>query len=193
MSYGTLLETQVACIARHLRDHCTHIAKHDPNDPNDPNDPLCVVLDIDETVVRNLECVRGTRPRDDPAPPIPETQPLRQVLDELGIAYAFVSSRGADLEEVTRADLERSGWGGYCRLILPETHLDSAADVAAFKHHARCQIARAYTIVATVGDQVTDLLGEPLGQPFLLYNPFYRVDPLTGDDATYSLQTHQFL
>jgi len=118
--------------------------------------------------------------------------PLRSVLRETSTSFAFVTGRTNDLEDVTRADLSRAGWDGFVRLVMPEP--ESMQPIADFKRAARRDLATTHRLIATVGDQPTDLAGEPLGRPFLLPNPFYSVDPLTGIDvATIVIQGRRIL
>ena len=162
--------------AAKVAEICEYVRTHPDNGQGG-----LVVLDVDETVVSNVACVLGLRPRDAPAPPIAEMDPLRHVLRQTCTPFAFVTGRTNDLEDVTRADLSRAGWDGFVRLVMPAP--ESTQPIADFKRDARRDLATIHRLIATVGDQPTDLAGEPLGRPFLLPNPFYSVDPATGTDV----------
>jgi hypothetical protein len=146
-----------------------------------PDNP-CVILDVDETVVRNVETVRGERHPSAPAPPIEAMRPLEHVMRERGIAYVFVTSRTHEHDGLTKRDVETAGFGNHVGIYLSMNPMESADETARFKRQCRSVVAKKYSIVATIGDQVTDLIGEPLGQPFLIYNPYYTIDQETGEE-----------
>jgi hypothetical protein len=57
-----------------------------------------------------------------------------------------------------------------------------SGDMWEFKSGARRDLQRrGYVIAATIGDQLSDLVGGCTGLPFLLYNPHYRADASGAD------------
>jgi predicted HAD superfamily phosphohydrolase YqeG len=168
-SYHSIVEKQVEAIIQYIK--MTPL----------PDNP-CVILDVDETVVRNVETVRGERDPSAPAPPIEAMRPLEQALRERGVAYAFVTSRTHEHDGLTKRDVEAAGFGNHVGIYLSMKPMESADEAARFKRHCRSVVAKKYSIVATIGDQLTDVTGEPLGQPFLLYNPYYTIDGETGQE-----------
>lgn len=87
----------------------------------------------------------------------------------------FITGRHDPAKADTAANLLRAGYHDWAGLSLePEgSHFASAVD---FKAPVRATIeARGYTILATVGDQRSDLLGGHAMRGFLLPNPFYFI------------------
>jgi acid phosphatase len=156
-----------------------------------------VVLDIDETSLSNLaeieaddfgfirlgECSHlpdgpcGSLEWDalSSAPAIKPTLALFNVVKARGIAVFFVTGRHEFERGVTEKALHNAGYDGWKGLLLEpdDAHPKSVAD---FKSKARAQIeALGYHIIATIGDQPSDLAGGHADQGFLLPNPFYRL------------------
>ena len=94
-----------------------------------------------------------------------------------GVAVFFLTGRGDDPAEraATARNLRRAGYHGWSALILRgpnERHL-SATD---YKSARRAQIAaQGYTIIASIGDQWSDLDGGSAERTFKLPNPFYFI------------------
>lgn len=154
-----------------------------------------LVLDIDETSLSNWDemkadgfgyipggacdalprgpCGFEAWERSERAPALAPTLRLSRLARTLGVAVFFVTGRPLALEAETAANLRRVGYDGWTGLMLEPDgrHYASAVD---FKAPARAAIeARGYTILATVGDQRSDLIGGHAERGFLLPNPFY--------------------
>lgn len=156
-----------------------------------------LVLDIDETSLSNWEEIKangfgffpgGTCDRL-PAGPcgfeawtqsasadaIAPTLRLFAIARTLGVAVFFVTGRSETMTRQTAENLSRVGYRGWAGLTLEPagSHFASAAD---FKAPIRSSIeAQGYTILATVGDQRSDLVGGHALRGFLLPNPFYFI------------------
>ena len=104
---------------------------------------------------------------------LPPTLALYRRARQLGIAVFFITGRHADMTNATAANLRQVGYRDWDGLFLePQgSHFASAAD---FKAPTRAAIeSRGYTILASVGDQRSDLDGGHAERGYLLPNPFY--------------------
>ena len=109
------------------------------------------------------------------APALAPTLALACAAQEAHVAVFFITGRKADLAAVTAANLRHAGYHDWQGLMLEPVGRHYAR-VADFKAPARAAIeARGYTVVATVGDQVSDLTGGHALRGFKLPNPFYTL------------------
>jgi predicted secreted acid phosphatase len=144
---------------------------------------LCVVLDVDETLLSNLSHMRGNDFGYLPASwdrwvqegVAPAIEPVRDV---------FRGARARDVDVVIltgrrerdRAGLEKNlrdiGCGDYAAVICRPD--EARGPSANFKRAARERLTGdGWTIIANVGDQVSDLAGGFAERTFKLPNPFY--------------------
>jgi hypothetical protein len=153
-----------------------------------PGERLAVVLDIDETVLSNLphmlEQDFGYVPRlwdewvDQAA--APALEPMLEVYRAAraaDVAVLFLTGRKAPRDRAgTEENLRRTGMGEWEALRFAEAgdaHLPTAA---ARKAAARAAWkAEGWTIIATIGDQYSDLEGGHAERAFKLPNPMYRI------------------
>jgi acid phosphatase len=169
-----------------------------------------VVLDIDETSLSNWEAMYHNKFAYTPTGPCDLNAPalcgqrewdlsaravalaptldffrfVRTLKDKTGNAVEvfFITGRYEDSSErmATQSNLRREGYDGWTRLYLrPDTGYDN---VAHYKSDKRKQIeGEGFTIIANVGDQYSDLIGEPSDDHaqkcFKLPNPFYFIPP----------------
>jgi acid phosphatase len=92
-----------------------------------------------------------------------------------GVAIFFITGRRDSERQATLWNLDRAGFEGWAKLITRPDE-DSHATVEAFKSEERRKIAEAgYTIIATVGDQQSDLDGGFAECKFKVPNPFYFI------------------
>ncbi|GMH37382.1 hypothetical protein BSKO_05255 [Bryopsis sp. KO-2023] len=158
-----------------------------------------VVFDIDETVLSNLEEISaaGYGRRNDEtwkkwvtearAPAIPASLKFFKDLRKNGFSISFLTGRHERDRKSTEKNLEASGYGTKCtdeppplgelcyhKLILRKK--DDHRDAIIYKSEERGDLSKNFTIVASVGDQWSDLLGEnrPIGV-FKMPNPFYYI------------------
>jgi predicted secreted acid phosphatase len=148
---------------------------------------LAVVLDIDETVlssypqmksqdfgyvpeVWNAWVDRGV------APAIAPMRDVYLTARRLGVDVLFVTGRKDPRDRPgTEANLLRQGLGDYARLVLAPT-TDTFATTAERKAAQRAALAReGWTIIASIGDQDSDLAGGHAERTFKLPNPFYAI------------------
>jgi predicted secreted acid phosphatase len=109
---------------------------------------------------------------------------VRTLKDKSGnpVEVFFVTGRYEDPSErnATEANLRREGYDTWSRLYLrPEsTRMD---EVSTYKGYSRKDIEKTHKIIANLGDQYSDLIGEPSDDHaekcFKLPNPFYFIKP----------------
>jgi HAD superfamily, subfamily IIIB (Acid phosphatase) len=92
-----------------------------------------------------------------------------------GVSVFFITGRRDSERQATLWNLDRAGFEGWAKLVTRPDD-DSHATVQAFKTEERRKIAEAgYTIIATVGDQQSDLDGGFAECKFKVPNPFYFI------------------
>ena len=112
------------------------------------------------------------------APAIGPTLALFKLAKARGLTVFFITGRHERERAVTTQNLIKAGYVGWDpKNLLMEAdglHVASAAD---FKAPERKWIEDklGYTIVANVGDQLSDLAGGHAGRDFKLPNPFYHI------------------
>jgi acid phosphatase len=147
---------------------------------------LALVLDIDETSLTNycemkLEdygYISGPANEWAVSPeadmPLPGTLRLFNQARAAGIEVFFITGRPGEQRAATARNLEAAGYKGWKGLALREGPEKTMATVA-YKSGERQKIVDAgYRIVMSVGDQWSDLNGEPKAEVSVkLPNPFY--------------------
>jgi acid phosphatase len=147
---------------------------------------LALVLDIDETslsgycemkqedfgFIQSMFNEWVVSPQADIA--IPGTLRLFNKARALGLEVFFITGRAGDDRASTIKNLEAAGYKGWKGLALREGAQKTMATVA-YKSEERKKIVDAgYRIVMSVGDQWSDLNGEPKAEISVkLPNPFY--------------------
>lgn len=145
---------------------------------------LALVLDIDETSLTNYDKMvkrdfYGNHEQihqEILAADAPAIQPMlslyRHALKQ-GIKIFFVTGRRTAETDATKTNLLRAGYKDWSGLYMrPDGY--HYPSVERFKAHARALICQdGYTVIATIGDQYSDLLGGFAQKEFKLPNPFY--------------------
>jgi acid phosphatase len=159
-----------------------------------------VVLDIDETSLTNWpsidaddfgfigggECpLRPTLPcgfsewiNKARAEAIGPTLNFYNAVREKHVAVFFVTGRRQSQRKVTIRNLHRAGFDDWTGLMTRPDD-DRAKTIVPFKSGERAKIeagAKPYTIIATIGDQQSDLDGGHAECGFKIPNPFYFID-----------------
>ena len=147
---------------------------------------LAVVLDIDETSLSNYDSMaaREFGGADKPwkkevltgkATAIEPMLSLYNLMLKEGIYVFFVTGRTESQRLPTHKNLNDAGYYHWSGLYLkPETYQHESA--IQFKSNTRALIAQQdYTIIATIGDQESDLKGGYAEQGFKLPNPYYYI------------------
>ena len=156
-----------------------------------------VVLDIDETSLSNWENVRennfgfikGGPCTQEPnmacgfdewirlavAPAIEPTRTFFNAMRARNISIFFITGRRNSQRDATLINLDHAGFEGWTKLV---TRPDAdGGSIVPFKSGERAKIASAgYTIIATIGDQQSDIDGGFAECGFKLPNPFYFID-----------------
>jgi len=152
-----------------------------------PGERLVVVFDIDETVLSNLPHMReqdfGYVPDlwnawvdQGTAAAIPS---FRKVYDEairLGIHVVFVTGRRDPADRAgTERNLRAEGMGTYLRLVLAQS-AEKGVPTVERKRRARAALENeGYVVIASIGDQWSDLQGGHAERVFKIPNPFYLI------------------
>lgn len=90
------------------------------------------------------------------------------------VAVVFITARKESQRTITDLNLRHAGYDGWAKLVLkPDGDNSSAQD---YKTAARAQLVKeGYTIVANIGDQLSDLAGDAAECTFKLPNPYYFI------------------
>jgi predicted secreted acid phosphatase len=149
---------------------------------------LALVLDIDETALSNWVVEThddfGYIPNDSNwcislrcATAIPGTLRLFREAEDDKVAVFFITGRPEGQRTDTEANLRGVGYDRWEKLYLrPEDH-PKKQPVSEYKSGERAKIAAmGYRIVLNVGDQMSDLVGNPQAEHSVkLPNPFYFI------------------
>lgn len=101
-----------------------------------------------------------------------ECQELFTYIHDNHIGYSFITGRRDYIRDVTIRNLEIVGLNRYTHLFTCSN--DYIDDISKYKESCRNQItANGFNIILCIGDQLSDLNGKNIGQPFLIFNPFY--------------------
>jgi predicted secreted acid phosphatase len=149
---------------------------------------LAIVLDIDETALSNwvveMHDNFGYIPNDSNwcvslrcSVAIPGTLRLFREAEKDNVTVFFITGRPEGQSADTEANLKAVGYDRWEKVFLrPEDHPKSQT-VPDFKSGERAKIvAMGYRIVLNVGDQMSDLVGDPQAEHSVkLPNPFYCI------------------
>jgi len=109
------------------------------------------------------------------APPIKPALDLFNAAKAKGVAVVFITGRRDRERQATLWNLDRAGYEGWAKLVTRPDD-DAHPTVEAYKTEERRKLAEAgYTIIATVGDQQSDLDGGFAECTFKVPNPFYFI------------------
>lgn len=145
---------------------------------------LAVVLDIDETSLLNYDRLfardfNGDRDRvhqDILAADAPAVKPMLTLYNDAlkqGVAVFFVTGRDASEQQATYKNLKKAGYDNWSGVYFKPNHYKESSN-AVFKTQARAAINKqGYTIIASIGDQDSDLRGGYAQNTFKLPNPYY--------------------
>ena len=175
-------EKDVAAVAAAANQYIT--SQVTANNQSNPQKKLAVVLDIDETVLSNYNGMIERKFNDDKlaidksilranAPALTPMLNLYNNLLKQKVAIFFVTGRSEQLKEATERNLKNAGYKEWSGLFLkPKAY--NVASIVPFKTQARNAIAqKGYTIIASIGDQNSDLIGGNAIKSFKLPNPYY--------------------
>lgn len=147
---------------------------------------LAIILDVDETSITNYQQMhqRNFAEHHDlihkailaaNAPPIHATLSLYNEAILHGIKIFFISGRPQSTLYATKVNLWRAGFKNWAGLYLRPEHYKKNS-IIAFKAKTRAAITKlGYRIIASIGDQESDLKGGYVDLGFKLPNPFYHI------------------
>ncbi len=148
---------------------------------------LALVLDIDETTLTNYEqmlkadfaydkAANNAWIESAKAPAIPGTLRIFQEAKRQGVSVFFLTGRPEAQRSATEANLHSQGFSDWQELIM-RPPAQASATALAFKSAARGTIQReGFKIVLNVGDQWSDLRGEPQAEFSVKYpDPYYFI------------------
>jgi hypothetical protein len=91
------------------------------------------------------------------------------------IPVFFITGRRDSQRDATLLNLDHAGYQGYAKLVTRPDN-DNNPSIVPFKSGERAKLqAAGYTIIATIGDQESDLAGGHAECGFKLPNPFYFI------------------
>ena len=167
----------------HGRPHLARVSKHGHGQGKAiGHTKPAIVFDVDETALSNYSAIDldnftfGTNSRNEATneigTAIAPTLALYKDAQQHGIATFFITGRGESSRDHTASNLQREGFTSYDGLVLKPTGFTGTT--VDYKAGARKTIEeQGYRIVASVGDQYSDLAGGHEAVAFKLPNPFY--------------------
>ena len=147
---------------------------------------LAIVLDIDETSLSNYKSIVERHfaenhqqiHRDLLAARAVAIKPMRVFYEHAlkeGVSVFFVTGRNESERRATIKNLKAAGYHDWAGLYFKPEHYHESSAIP-YKTHAREMIARqGYTIIASIGDQYSDLKGGYAQKTFKLPNPYYYI------------------
>ena len=106
---------------------------------------------------------------------IEPTRTLFNAMRARNISVFFITGRRNSQRDATLLNLDHAGFEGWTKLITRPDN--DSGSIVPFKSGERAKIASAgYTIIATIGDQQSDIDGGSAECGFKLPNPFYFVE-----------------
>lgn len=154
------------------------------NEKANHKEKLAIVLDIDETSLSNYRRMEkrsfgGNRTEFHKdilaadAPAIEPTLNLFKTAKKHGVKVFFVTGRPLAELSATRKNLIRAGYAHWDGLFLKPNSYNKDT-IIPFKAHARATIEKqGYKVIASIGDQYSDIKGGYVKKGFKLPNPYY--------------------
>ena len=145
---------------------------------------LAIVLDIDETslsyyprmVPRQFVATKEQLRQEIQAADAPAIKPTLELYRDAlrqNVAVFFITGRPESLKEPTEKNLKRAGFTTWTGIYFKPDNYDKPSTIP-YKSHYRCKISKmGYTVLASIGDQHSDLKGGCSEAGFKLPNPFY--------------------
>jgi len=151
-----------------------------------PGERLAMVLDIDETSLANYcelkrDAFGAIQPMfnewlvsPEASMAIPGTLALFNKARAAGVDVFFITGRSDEMRAATERNLEAAGYKGWKGLSLRVGPQKQMATIEYKSGERRKIVDAGYRIVMSVGDQWSDLMGEPKAEISVkLPNPFY--------------------
>ena len=173
---------ELAQVAQRADEFITHTVAQHKKDSTPQK--LALVLDIDETSLSNYpimlahqfcvdkKTIEQAMQSASDAPIEPIFKLYKHAIEQ-GVAVFFITGRPEYLQEPTTNNLKQAGYKDWAGLYLRPAS-DTEATVIPFKTRARKAITDSgYHIIASIGDQQSDLAGGFADKTFKLPNPYY--------------------
>ena len=147
----------------------------------EPDVAWLLFLDIDETMVSNLEWIASRKFQTSlsafndyvklqQGEAISSTQRLYRYAIDNHIPVVIATGRYVDQADDTKAVLKRVGYDGWDAIYFQER---DNKQVASYKQSLRCRYQKQGFAVVNIGDQLSDLVGQCQDLTLQLPNPFY--------------------
>jgi acid phosphatase len=152
-----------------------------------PDEKLAIVFDSDETVLSNwpeleklsmgfYQPLVDEWERSEKAEAIPGSVALYKQALASGVTVFFITGRPEAMREVTAANLRNQRMTEWKALVLRSQDEEGETAVMYKSSERRKIVAQGYTIVMSIGDQWSDLEGDPHAEISVkLPNPFYFI------------------
>jgi predicted secreted acid phosphatase len=104
-------------------------------------------------------------------------EPARKFFDAVRakhVSVFFITGRRDSQRRITRINLRRAGYHGWSELVTRDDN-DKNPSIIPYKSGARATIAKHYFVIATIGDQQSDIDGGSAECGFKVPNPFYFI------------------
>lgn len=175
-------QKEVEVVVKQAKAYIDARAKTNAKLPNPAK--LAIVLDIDDTTLSNYQDIIDRHFCDNDkiiaatvkrgaSPGIAPMLALYQDAREQKIAVFFITGRRPNQQKATEKNLKAEGfttWQGIFYRPIEDTN----PSVSVYKTQARSNIERqGYKIIASIGDQDSDLVGGHREKAYKLPNPFY--------------------
>ena len=109
------------------------------------------------------------------AKPIEPARKLFEAAKARGVAVIFITARPDKQRDATVLNLIHAGYEGWTELRTRPDR-DDLLNVQEYKTAERTKVeAEGYTIIANIGDQISDIEGDHSGCRFKVPNPFYFI------------------
>jgi acid phosphatase len=152
-----------------------------------PGEKLGIVFDIDETILSNwpdlsLLGLGFYQPevnqweRSAKAEAIPGTLALYKQALDAGLDVFFITGRPEEMRQATGNNLKAQGISKWTKLVLRSDQEANETAVVYKSSERRKIVMEGYTLIMSIGDQWSDLRGEPEAEISVkLPNPFYFI------------------
>ena len=147
---------------------------------------LALVLDIDETSLSNYDNIKkndfaGTQAAVEASYLNTKSKPIQPILylyteaKKHNVAVFFVTGRPIVYKQQTTQSLHNAGYNKWDKIYFkPENY--NQKSIVPYKSHIREELVKqGYTVVASIGDQWSDLQGGYAEKVFKLPNPYYFI------------------
>ncbi|MGA8743471.1 MAG: HAD family acid phosphatase [Terracidiphilus sp.] len=152
-----------------------------------PNEKLALVLDIDETTLSNWDQMSTANfeynskdfnawVESAQAPAIPGTLRVYSEAQRLGVSVFFLTGRSDSQRASTEANLRVRGFNTWQKLIMRSLEQKGLTALSYKSAEREKIVAAGYRIVLNIGDQWSDLRGNPEAEYSVKYpDPFYFI------------------